>query len=91
MTMDEVLSGLHWLIQEGYVAEFEDGTLLSTEFMPKPSNKCSVQDVAVNNEGPDDNSPDNSVLRKKDESVDGTTQNDTESLASEPEANKSES
>ena len=89
--MDEVLSGLHWLIQEGYVAEFEDGTLLSTEFMPKPSNKCSVQDVAVNDEGADGNSSDDSALQKEDENVDGVTQSGTESLASESEENKSES
>ena len=91
LTMDEVLSGLHWLIQEGYVAEFEDGTLLSTEFMPKPSNKCSVQDVAVNDEGADGNSSDDSALQKEDENVDGVTQSGTESLASESEENKSES
>ena len=90
LTMDEVLSGLHWLIQEGYVAEFEDGTLLSTEFMPKPSNKGSVQDGVANDNGTDGNSPDDSVLQKE-EAVDGIMQNDTESLASESEENKSES
>lgn len=88
LAMDEVLSGLHWLIQEGYVAEFEDGTLLSTEFMPKPSNNGSIKDGSVNDEGADNNNPDNSALQKEDESV---AQSDTESLASESEANKIES
>jgi hypothetical protein len=30
---DAFLRNLHWLIREGYVAEFEDGTLLATEIM----------------------------------------------------------
>ena len=88
LTMDEVLSWLHWLIQEGYVAEFEDGTLLSTEFMPKPPNKGSVQDGAVNDEGADSNSPDNLVSQKEDENV---TQSNTEPLASDPEENNNKS
>ncbi|MDR1595617.1 MAG: hypothetical protein LBR91_01680 [Puniceicoccales bacterium] len=29
----EFLKNLHWLIREGYVAEFEDGTLMATEIM----------------------------------------------------------
>ncbi|MDR1401505.1 MAG: hypothetical protein LBI81_00920 [Puniceicoccales bacterium] len=32
------LRNLHWLIREGYVAEFENGTLIATEIMP--AQKC---------------------------------------------------
>jgi hypothetical protein len=46
------LRNLHWLIREGYIAEFENGTLISTEIMPaqkhgkKDGEKPMADDVA---------------------------------------------
>jgi hypothetical protein len=37
-----LLKNLHWLIREGYVAEFEDGTLMATEILPPRSKKSAA-------------------------------------------------
>ncbi|MDR2779410.1 MAG: hypothetical protein LBB16_03995 [Puniceicoccales bacterium] len=44
----EFFKNLHWLIREGYVAEFEDGTLVSTEIIER--HKQPVAKVGIDEE-----------------------------------------
>jgi hypothetical protein len=58
-----LLKNLHWLIREGYVAEFEDGTLLATEIMPQRTEKPEVVPTPIPVETPkiDENPPEEEV------------------------------
>jgi hypothetical protein len=50
----ELLKNLHWLICEGYVAEFENGTLISTSIMQPQKSAAEREDAKMHRSCTDD-------------------------------------